>query len=734
MKIFLNMNGRGRGGPQVWASRFRSALEGRGYGVTHDIRKKYAAALFSIGTDGMESVQRRRRRAVYRVAGCYLPEWFEAMGMTMQPEHHAVNEGVRHGLEHADCVVYQSRWAKKQLDEVLYRRESDYVIVHNGVNTRAFSPGPADSADGEVLGVVGEFRFEYQLRTVFEACRLLGGSTRVVAVGSPNSEELEDCLERYAHDPDLKQRIRHISRVPPEELPALYRRMTVLLHPVAGDSCPNVVVEALACGVPVVCPAFGGTSELVGDGGEIFDCAPWKYDDEFIRAMSEAAQRVLTNRREYSERARQRATNVLDIGPMTDQYLEAMGLPARAPKRSVISNWFAPATDKRRARVSRNGAADQPGTVRSGDNGTGRLKIGFAFHDLAMGGAQCFFIDLMKGLARRGHELFYHLYSGTENPVLCNPRLYARLCRVATPRVPRGLRRCDVVHLDGHNTPEEKKSFRKILGCCVETYHSAYSAEVAGPDYGGFRISISREVARALPLPSRIIYYGIDADLFRPHPRVRKGFDIGVLGRIHPTKNQLLFLDICEELSRIRQGVSAKIIGGGSDSLKYTHQVLDRARRIRQSGVRMEVTGFIAPSEVAPHLASCRLLIVPSESEGFGRMACEALACGVPVISRPRGGIDEVVEEGKTGIFVPGGNAEAVAREAAKLLNEPSRIDEMGKKGIEQTARRFSMEKMVDDYEEVYQLAAAERKANGSVLSRILQGRFATARPSPRNG
>ena len=115
-------------------------------------------------------------------------------------------------------------------------------------------------------------------------------------------------------------------------------------------------------------------------------------------------------------------------------------------------------------------------------------------------------------------------------------------------------------------------------------------------------------------------------------------------------------------------------------------------------------------------------------------MACEALACGVPVISRPRGGIDEVVEEGKTGIFVPGGNAEAVAREAAKLLNEPSRIDEMGKKGIEQTARRFSMEKMVDDYEEVYQLAAAERKANGSVLSRILQGRFATARPSPRSG
>ena len=65
----------------------------------------------------------------------------------------------------------------------------------------------------------------------------------------------------------LEGHVEHVGRYPQRDAPELYRRAHLLLHTKVNDPCPNVVLEALACGVPVVHSASGGTPELVGEAG-----------------------------------------------------------------------------------------------------------------------------------------------------------------------------------------------------------------------------------------------------------------------------------------------------------------------------------------------------------------------------------------------------------------------------------------------------------------------------------
>ncbi len=99
-----------------------------------------------------------------------------------------------------------------------------------------------------------------------------------------------------------------------------------------GDACPNVVCEALACGLPVVAPEFGGTSELIGLAGVSFLSPPWIYDDKFVEQLHHAVEILIERIDEFSEAARRQAIDELDLEVMADRYLNALGLPKRIEK------------------------------------------------------------------------------------------------------------------------------------------------------------------------------------------------------------------------------------------------------------------------------------------------------------------------------------------------------------------------------------------------------------------
>ncbi len=122
----------------------------------------------------------------------------------------------------------------------------------------------------------------------------------------------------------LEEGVELVGRYSQREAPDVFRRAHLLLHTKVNDPCPTVVLEAMACGLPVVHPASGGTVELVGEGG-----IGVPHDDSFERdsppsaeALAEAVLAVLAERERYAEAARRRAVERFALEPWLERHAE----------------------------------------------------------------------------------------------------------------------------------------------------------------------------------------------------------------------------------------------------------------------------------------------------------------------------------------------------------------------------------------------------------------------------
>ena len=92
-------------------------------------------------------------------------------------------------------------------------------------------------------------------------------------------------------------------------------------------ACPNSVIEALACGLPVVAFDTGALPELVsGDSGRIvpYGADPWKLEQPDITGLAAAALGILDNQEHFRSEARQRAEQAFGLDLMVEKYLEVL--------------------------------------------------------------------------------------------------------------------------------------------------------------------------------------------------------------------------------------------------------------------------------------------------------------------------------------------------------------------------------------------------------------------------
>jgi glycosyltransferase involved in cell wall biosynthesis len=93
-------------------------------------------------------------------------------------------------------------------------------------------------------------------------------------------------------------------------------------------ACPNSVIEALACGLPVLAFDTGALPELVnGDSGRIvpYGGNPWQLDPPDLDALTEAAMKVLNNQQHYRHGARAQAEAKFGLEKMVDEYVQVLG-------------------------------------------------------------------------------------------------------------------------------------------------------------------------------------------------------------------------------------------------------------------------------------------------------------------------------------------------------------------------------------------------------------------------
>ncbi len=114
-----------------------------------------------------------------------------------------------------------------------------------------------------------------------------------------------------------------------------------------------------------------------------------------------------------------------------------------------------------------------------------------------------------------------------------------------------------------------------------------------------------------------------------------------------------------------------------------------------------------ARGDVDDCLRACDLFVHPSHQEGFSNAILEAMAAGKAVVATAVGGTPEAVSPGETGLLVPPGDPESLARATASLLLDPQEARRMGEAGRARAAGRFSLEGMARAMERLYEELAA---------------------------
>jgi len=201
-------------------------------------------------------------------------------------------------------------------------------------------------------------------------------------------------------------------------------------------------------------------------------------------------------------------------------------------------------------------------------------------------------------------------------------------------------------------------------------------------------IAISRGLARYLEEVEgfdgesfEIVHYGIEPD-GEPAPYEDEPRRLLCVGRLIPIKGHIVLLRAFAEAKRELPDLELDIAGRGP--LEPALRALARELGV---GDAVRFLGHVTPIQSA--IERSAVVVVPSMGEGFGMVALEAMERARPVIAAAIGGLGEIVRDGETGVLVPPGEAEPLARAIVRVAGDRELARRMGEAGRQLALARF---------------------------------------------
>lgn len=140
------------------------------------------------------------------------------------------------------------------------------LIIPNGVDPERFSPGGCPYPEGPVrIGVAGRLVFQKGVDVLLKALSRMPLCAHVFLDVIGDGGAKPD-LERLARELGVADRVRFLGWKTPPEMPEVYRQLDAFVLPSRDEGMPNVVLEAMASGLPVVATRIAGNEELVVQG------------------------------------------------------------------------------------------------------------------------------------------------------------------------------------------------------------------------------------------------------------------------------------------------------------------------------------------------------------------------------------------------------------------------------------------------------------------------------------
>ena len=172
-----------------------------------------------------------------------------------------------------------------------------------------------------------------------------------------------------------------------------------------------------------------------------------------------------------------------------------------------------------------------------------------------------------------------------------------------------------------------------------------------------------------LPVP-------IDTSVYRPLPTVNhdSGDYVVLVGRLSdPRKNVELLLRALASARSTGTDIPAVLVGQTDQRLQLL---------CRQLGLSdlVQFTGYVTEEQKLRYLQNACFFVLPSRQEGFGIVAFEAMACGLPVIATRCGALEDLIEPGVTGLLVNNDDEGQLCAAMLELWHNPAQCRRMGER------------------------------------------------------
>lgn len=334
----------GVGGMVSFQHKLVAGLAAFGVETTFDLTDRpYQAVLVVGGTRQVAGLWQARRRGIPVVQRLDGMNWLHRLshrgaGQSRDLRHYlraeygnAILSLIRSRL--ASHVVYQSRFVRGWWERVHGATTVSDTVIYNGVDLTAYTPdGPHERPvdKSRILLVEGSLMggYEHGLQVAVQlALRLsehIKGPVELMVVG-----RVPDKVKLYWEEHLANQRqsskviLVWTGLVGRERIPEIDRSAHLLYSSDINAACPNSVIEALACGLPVLAYDTGALPELVfGDAGRVapYGGDPWQLEEPDVGSLVAGAAEILDNQVLFRKAAREHAQSTFGLEKMIEAY------------------------------------------------------------------------------------------------------------------------------------------------------------------------------------------------------------------------------------------------------------------------------------------------------------------------------------------------------------------------------------------------------------------------------
>jgi glycosyltransferase involved in cell wall biosynthesis len=322
----------GQGGVTSFRLKFENGLRARNVDVTNDPTQHVDVVLVLAGTRHLLPLWKARRsgtRIVQRLDGVNWVHRVRWSGprYTVRAIYGNMNLSfIRRRL--ADQVIYQSQFIQGWWEDWYGAARVPSNVIINGVDLKQYTPqGLHERPSGHYRLLVVEGSLaggqNYGIYNAVTLAKALARKHKIelMVVGNVDGRTKKRLQDQAAF------RMQFMDTVQREQIPWLMRSSHVLFSAEINPPCPNSVIEALACGLPVIGFNTGSLSEIIqGDAGRLvpYGANEWKLEQPDISALATAADEVLDDQSRFRAAARTRAESAFSVEKMVDEYLKVL--------------------------------------------------------------------------------------------------------------------------------------------------------------------------------------------------------------------------------------------------------------------------------------------------------------------------------------------------------------------------------------------------------------------------